>query len=453
MMNDTIAAIATGRGRAAIGIVRVSGPAVRDLACALLGELPPARRAHHCHFRAADGSSLDSGIALYSQAPATYTGEDTLELQGHGGGIVLDAVLERTLELGARTARPGEFTERAYLNGKIDLAQAEAVAALVDSTSRMAAQAAMRTLDGELSRLVNRLAESLLALRIEIEAYLDFTEEDAVVDLDRESFAGRLRTLQQQLVETLGAAQPGVRLREGVRVALAGPPNSGKSTLMNRLANRDVAITSAQPGTTRDALTERIEIGGVAVELYDLAGLREDSEDPIEQEGMRRAPKNFGTRRSHPLAHGAGGGGATAIADRSGDRRDCQQDRPQRRRRGPAAAAGAGRQRRQRGRGQDSPVGPEGHWHRRVAGPPAPAFCCGRGGAKGPSWPAAATLKPSRRFSGNWKKPRKSLATNGHRELVAERLRLAHEALGSITGAVRPDDLLGEIFAAFCIGK
>ena len=382
-MNDTIAAIATARGRAAIGIVRVSGPAVPDIARGLLGEVPPARRAHHCRFKAKDGSSLDSGLALYSPAPATYTGEDTLELQGHGGGIVLDAVLERTLELGARAARPGEFTERAYLNGKIDLAQAEAVAAVIDSTSRAAAQAALRTLDGELSRLVDGLAAALLALRVEIEAHLDFTDEDAVVDLDRDSFAERLQQLRQQLAATLAAAQPGVRLREGVRVALAGPPNSGKSTLMNRLAGREVAITSAQPGTTRDSLSETVEIGGVAVELHDLAGLRDGSEDPIEREGMKRARELL--RRVDrilwlteqeggmppPLQTEAAIDVIVNKIDLSGAEASLQPLRGQ--------GGGKGRER----RGEDPAVGPDRPRRRRVAQPSAPAFRRGRGGRRG----------------------------------------------------------------------
>ena len=452
MTNDTIAAIATARGRAAIGIVRVSGPAVAAIARGLLGELPPARRARHCHFKAQDGSSLDSGIALYSRAPATYTGEDTLELQGHGGGIVLDAVLERVLELGARAARPGEFTERAYLNGKIDLAQAEAVAAVIDSTSRAAARAALRTLDGELSRLVDGLAAALLALRVEIEAHLDFTDEDAVVDLDRDSFAQRLRELRQQLAAALAAAQPGVRLREGVRIALAGPPNSGKSTLMNRLAGRDVAITSAQPGTTRDALSETVEIGGVAVELHDLAGLRDGSEDPIEREGMRRARELL--RRVDrilwlteeeggeppPLQTEAAIDVIVNKIDLSGAAAGLQ----------PRAGQGDGE-----GRGGEVRIHlsaltgsgiEELHGHLRRL------FAVAEGG-EGVFMARRRHLEALKEAQRQLQEGLNELVGQRPPELAAERLRLAHEALGSITGAVRPDDLLGEIFAAFCIGK
>jgi tRNA modification GTPase len=285
--DETIAAIATPPGRGGIGIVRLSGPRVQQIATSIAGRLPQARRAELVTFTAADGSEIDRGLALYFPAPHSFTGEHVLELHAHGGPVVLGLLLERVLELGARAAQPGEFTLRAYLNDKIDLAQAEAVADLIDAYSAQAARAALRTLEGELSDGVRGLCESTMDLRARIEAAIDFPEEE--IDFLADPVIGdRLRVLRDRCDELLRAAGQGRLLHDGMHVVIAGPPNAGKSSLLNRLAGYDAAIVTDVPGTTRDVLRERIHIEGMPVHVVDTAGLRE-SADRIEQEGVRRA--------------------------------------------------------------------------------------------------------------------------------------------------------------------
>ncbi len=285
---DTIVAVATAPGRGGIGIVRLSGPKVPELAAVLLGELPPARRATLGAFKAADGAVIDAGIALFFPGPKSYTGEHVLELHGHGGPIVLEALVQRALELGARRARPGEFTERAFLNDKIDLAQAEAVADLIDAGSREAARAAMRSLQGEFSAMVAGLTEAVIDLRTYVEAAIDFPEEE-VDFLGDAALAERLESVRGHLDAVEQAARQGRVLRDGMTVVIAGPPNAGKSSLLNRLAGYDAAIVTPIAGTTRDVLRERIDIDGMPLHVLDTAGLREATEDAIEQEGIRRA--------------------------------------------------------------------------------------------------------------------------------------------------------------------
>jgi tRNA modification GTPase len=284
---DTIAAIATPPGKGGIGIVRVSGPRVPSLIERYFERPLPPRRAELQPFRDRDGEILDRGIAIFFEAPHSYTGEHVLELQAHGGPVVLSLILRRMLELGARQARPGEFTERAFLNDKMDLAQAEAVIDLIDSSSEQAARAAARSLQGAFSQTVQELKERLIRLRMHIEAALDFPEEEIDFLADAELVA-RMRELRQRLGEVRQSLRVGRLLKDGLNVLILGRPNAGKSSLLNRLAGREAAIVTEIAGTTRDVLREHIHIDGVPLHIIDTAGLRE-SEDPVEREGVRRA--------------------------------------------------------------------------------------------------------------------------------------------------------------------
>jgi tRNA modification GTPase len=261
---------------------------VPEMAAVLLGDLPPPRRATFARWQDADGELLDLGLAIYFPAPHSFTGEHVLELHGHGGDVVVEALIERVVQLGARRARAGEFSERAFLNDKIDLAQAEAIADLIDAGSRRAAQAAMRSLQGEFSARVNATRDALTSLRVYVEAAIDFPEEE-IDFLASTELRERLADVQQRLTSVLRAAEQGAILTRGLTVAIAGRPNAGKSTLMNALAGQDVAIVTPVAGTTRDLLRQRVEIAGVAVELIDTAGLRDSDGDAIEAEGIRRA--------------------------------------------------------------------------------------------------------------------------------------------------------------------
>lgn len=284
---DTIAAIATPAGRGGIGIVRVSGPAVPAITTALFGEPPVPRQATLRSFTDADGTQLDSGIVLFFPAPQSFTGEDVLELHGHGGAVVTSLLLKRVCELGARLARPGEFSERAFLNDKLDLAQAEAIADLIDSGSEQAARAAMRSLRGEFSARVHELVEALIAVRTYVEAAIDFPDEELDF-LSDGKVAECLASIRRQFNTLSAAAMQGSLLREGMSVVIVGRPNAGKSSLLNRLAGHDAAIVTEIPGTTRDLLREQINLDGLPVHVIDTAGLR-DSGDVVEQEGVRRA--------------------------------------------------------------------------------------------------------------------------------------------------------------------
>jgi len=267
--------------------VRLSGADITHFSQAITGKSLLPRQVTYSKFLAADGEILDEGVAIYFPAPASFTGEHVLELQGHGGPIILDALVKRCVELGARPARPGEFSERAFLNDKLDLAQAEAIADLIDASSMQAARSAVRSLQGDFSRLINELVEKMINIRIYVEAAIDFPEEE-IDFLADQRLADNLANLRQDLAATLNKAQQGSLLRDGMTVVLAGKPNAGKSSLLNALAGREAAIVTPQAGTTRDVLRETINLDGMPLHIVDTAGLR-DSEDMVEQEGIRRA--------------------------------------------------------------------------------------------------------------------------------------------------------------------
>ncbi|VAW66020.1 tRNA-5-carboxymethylaminomethyl-2-thiouridine(34)synthesis protein MnmE [hydrothermal vent metagenome] len=284
---ETIAAIATAPGRGGVGIVRVSGSKSSDIADKILGKTPKVRTAEYLSFRDKKGEIIDTGIALYFQNPHSFTGEDILELQAHGGPVVLDMILKRVLELGARPARAGEFSEQAFLNDKMDLAQAEAVADLIEAESAEAAKAAVRSLQGEFSDNIHQLVNRLIELRLYVEASLDFPEEE-IDFLSDGKVEAKLSLIEIALAAVFKSARQGSLLREGMTLVIAGRPNAGKSSLLNQLAGRESAIVTDIPGTTRDVLREHIQIDGLPLHVIDTAGLRE-SADPVEQEGIRRA--------------------------------------------------------------------------------------------------------------------------------------------------------------------
>jgi tRNA modification GTPase len=288
---DTIAAIATPPGRGGIGVLRISGQRVRDIALALCGSLPQPRQASLRTFRDHDHAPLDHGLLIFFPGPASFTGEDVLEVHAHGGQVLMDLLLARTLQLGARLAQPGEFSQRAFLNDKLDLVQAEAIADLIDSGSAQAARAAMRSLQGEFSTRVHTLLAALIEARIYIEAAIDFPEEEVDFLADGE-VRTRLDHLAVLVADILANAQQGALLRDGMTVVIAGKPNAGKSSLLNALAGYDAAIVTPIPGTTRDVLRERIAIDGMPLHIIDTAGLR-DTHDPVETEGIKRAHREM----------------------------------------------------------------------------------------------------------------------------------------------------------------
>lgn len=434
---DTIAAIATPPGKGGIGIVRISGPAVPQLARALIGRLPEPRQATQCEIRSANGELLDQGIALYFAAPQTYTGEPVLELQGHGGPVVMHAVLGAALDAGARLAEPGEFTRRAFLNGKLDLAQAEAVADLIDAASREAARSALRSLGGEFSAAITALVAQLTELRALTEAMLDFPEED-VDSLHRKDAEARLAKLRAALDEVLARSRQGSLLRSGVHVVIAGRPNVGKSSLLNRLAGEERAIVAAVPGTTRDALRESIQIEGVPLVIVDTAGLHA-SVDEVEQLGMQRARSEL------------------ERADVVLVVLDALDPRP------PAETLPAGAKRITVVNKIDLLAGaPAGKRDDAVqvsakTGAGLDALRAALLEAAGWSSRGESVFLARERHLRALEEARGHLAAAAAQEaqweFFAEELRLAQEALGSITGRVSADDLLGEIFARFCIGK
>lgn len=446
---DTIVAVATPPGRGAVGILRLSGPAAFACAERLCGALPPPRQAGLRRFRDGDGTVIDQGLALAFPGPQSYTGEDVVELQGHGGPVVLDLLLRAALASGARQARPGEFSERAFLNGRLDLAQAEAVADLIHAASAQAARAATRSLEGELSRRVEAIAAELTALRVFVEGALDFSDED--IDwLGDAALHARLAALQAHLQGLLAEAARGRRLRDGLVVTLTGRPNVGKSTLLNALAGADVAIVTEIAGTTRDPLREHLDLDGLPVTVIDTAGLRE-SQDPVEQEGIRRAHRALAQAE---LA-------LFLLDDREGltaeDRTLLAQLPPAL----PVLLLHNKCDLSGRAPGRELI---DGRVHLRLAAAPGQGLellraelleFAGLSAARGESLFSARTrhVEALQRTAAAVHDAAQRLREGVLPELAAEELRQAQEALGAITGRVSTEDLLGHIFASFCIGK
>ncbi len=440
---DTIAAVATAPGRGGVGVIRVSGPAAEGVAKALLGRLPQARYATLAEFKDAQGQPIDQGLALYFPAPHSYTGESVLELHGHGGPAVLQALLARCLELGARLAEPGEFTRRAYLNGKLDLAQAEAVADLIDAASAEAARAAARSLMGAFSQHVHALQASLTELRMRVEATIDFPEEEDVVAVETARVQAGLEQTLADLERVLASAEQGALLREGVHVALIGQPNVGKSSLLNALAGEEVAIVTEIAGTTRDAIRQAVDITGVPFWLVDTAGLRE-TDDPVEKLGIARtwaAVEKAGIALLLvDAAHGIGPAELAIIA-----------------RLPPGIARLTVHNKIDLGREAPRVEDDGAVWVSAKTG--AGMDLLRQALLRLAGWQPAgegaylARRRHLRALADTRRHLRAALELAGQLELQAEELRLAQEALGAITGEHTPDDLLGEIFSRFCVGK
>lgn len=440
----TIAAVATAPGRGGIGVVRISGADLRPLAQAMLGRVPKPRQASRATFLDGGGRSIDDGLALYFPAPHSYTGEDVLELHGHGGPVVLHMLLSRCLELGARPAEPGEFTRRAFMNDKLDLAQAEAVADVIDAASEAAVRCALRSLRGEFSRVIEDLVRQLVELRMLVEATLDFPEED-IDATDRADARGRLEKLSAHVERALEQAQAGSALRSGLSVVLAGQPNVGKSSLLNLLAGEDLAIVTALPGTTRDSVRQAIQIEGVPINVIDTAGLR-DTRDEVEAIGIERTWEALERADLVLLVVDARAGvGARdeAILARLPARLDRitvfnKIDLAAAQAHDPVSRGASLRLSAKTGQG----LGELRHALLAAAG-----------------WqPGGEDVFMAReRHLSALNRARDHLANAALQfdrpELFAEDLRLAQRELNSITGEFSADDLLGEIFSRFCIGK
>jgi tRNA modification GTPase len=443
--NDTIAAIATASGAGGIGIVRVSGPLSKQIAAQILGSCPPPRYAAYLDFKQANNDLIDRGIAIYYQSPNSYTGEDVLELQGHGGTALMQILLARCIELGARQATPGEFTHRAYLNDKLDLAQAEAVADVINAATTEAAKSAVRSLTGEFSAAINTLLAELINLRMYVEACLDFPEEE-IDFITQGRVAEKLAANQLALDNIFNKAKQGVLLRDGINVVLIGQPNVGKSSLMNALSGEEIAIVTPIAGTTRDSIKSEIQINGVPLHVIDTAGLR-DTEDEVEKIGIAR------TYRATESAHVA-----LLLID---------------------AAHGIGDQ--EKSILQRLPKEIVKIWvHNKIDVSKEEAkiiendnevhvYLSAKTGTGltllkdhllklvGYQYNSEGVFMARARHLSALASVKNHLEIADQQlnsaELVAEELRLAQLALSSITGEFTPDDLLGEIFSKFCIGK
>jgi len=443
--SDVIAAIATAQGRAGIGIVRISGKDLKPIASQLLEKIPAPRVATRTSFRSRDGEPIDDGIALYFPAPASYTGEDVLELQGHGGPVVLQMLLRRCVELGARLAEPGEFTRRAFLNDKIDLAQAEGVADLIEAATEAAARCALRSLRGEFSAVIEGLAKQLVELRMLVEATLDFPEEEIDAS-DREHADKRIGELRGDLARALERGRQGSVLRSGLQVVLAGQPNVGKSSLLNRLAGEELAIVTEIPGTTRDAVRQTIQIEGVPMNIIDTAGLR-DTADKVEAIGIARTWDAIGKADVLLLIvdarTGIGAADRAIVARLPGklnsvtvfNKIDLTGEAP---------------------RSEEGAGGPRVHVSARTGeGIDALrrallALAGWQSSGEDVFMARARHLAALERVAGALEQAQQAMA---HSELFAEELRIAQRELNTITGEFTADDLLGEIFSRFCIGK
>lgn len=446
---DTIVAVATAPGRGGVGVVRISGKQSADIVTAICGKLPKPRYAKFTHFRDADNGVIDEGIVLYFPGPASFTGEDVVELQGHGSPLVMDRLCQRAVELGARMARPGEFSERAFLNNKMDLAQAEAVADLIESSTEQAAKSAMRSLQGDFSNRINDFLQELTHLRMFVEASIDFSDEE--IDFLAEAQVDKqLQSLLKTLDGIAGSAKQGRLLREGISVVLAGQPNAGKSSLHNQLAGHDAAIVTDVAGTTRDVLREQIHLGGLPLRISDTAGLHDATNDIVELEGIRRTQNEL-AQADHILLLIDDSKGLTELdrkilaelpenkpltiirnkIDKSGHQTELTEEEGY-----PtlylSAKSGDGLELLQQ------------HLYQAVGFHPE----------------EEGVFIARRRHLDALVRARQSIVNGydclsgmGAGELLAEELRLAQQALGEITGTFTTEDLLDHIFSSFCIGK
>jgi tRNA modification GTPase len=446
---DTIAAVATPPGTGGVGIVRVSGSRVAEIAVAVLQSQPRPRYATLSPFRDVKGAIVDHGLALYFPAPHSYTGEDVLELHGHGGPVVLDLLLQSVLAAGARPARPGEFTERAYLNAKLDLAQAEAVADLIESASAHAAHAALRSFEGVFSRRIQDINETLVNLRLHIEAALDFPEEE-IDFLAEPSLLAHSRQLSASINDLLADTRQGQLLHDGMTIVLAGRPNAGKSSLLNLLAQRDSAIVSPIPGTTRDILREHIQIDGLPLHILDTAGLRE-SGDAVESEGVRRARAAMQQADRVLLivddSSETSEGVSELVAELPPDVQVTLV-------RNKVDISG-----RTSGLHPATDSGVAEVALSAKSGEGIEALRAHLKQCMGYQSAGEGTFSARRRHLEALNQARTHIEAASAQlaerkgELAAEELRRAQEALGEITGEFTSDDLLGRIFASFCIGK
>jgi tRNA modification GTPase len=443
---ETIAAIATAPGSGGIGVVRVSGSASQDIARGVLGICPSPRHAAYLPFMDADDSLIDRGIAIYYPAPHSYTGEDVLELQAHGGAVLMQLLLARCIALGARQAEPGEFTRRAYLNDKLDLVQAEAVADVIEAATVEAVLSAARSLSGEFSQHIHRLLDRLIDLRMYVEACLDFPEEEEINFISQGRVAEKLAGITANLQDVFSGARQGNLLREGIQVVMVGQPNVGKSSLLNQLAGEEVAIVTRVAGTTRDTIKSMIQINGVPLHLIDTAGLRE-TVDEVEQQGIARTWQALENAHAALLlvdaAHGITAAEKSILARLRPNlpkvwvhnKIDLVDEPPKRAQHGGethislSAKTGAGIQ---------------------LLRTELLKIVGWQPSGEGIFMARARHLAALRKVEANLSKAAQWL---DQPELLAEELRLAQESLNTITGEFTPDNLLGEIFSRFCIGK
>lgn len=442
---DTIAAIATASGAGGIGIVRVSGPLSQNIAQAVLGHCPPPRYAAYLDFKDGDGQLIDRGIAIYYPNPHSYTGEDVLELQAHGGTALMQILLARCIALGARQAAPGEFTRRAYLNDKLDLAQAEAVADVINAATQEAARSAVRSLSGAFSSAIHTLLAQLTELRMYVEACLDFPEEE-IDFISQGRVAEKIAQIQESLAQVFNQAKQGALLRDGIQVVLIGQPNVGKSSLMNALSGEEVAIVTPIAGTTRDTIKSAIQINGVPLHVIDTAGLRE-TEDEVEKFGIARTWRATETANIALLLLDATHGiteTEKSILDRLPqeiakiwvhNKIDVSQEPPR----------------------HDQIHGEHHIYLSAKTGlgldllkSQLLAFAGYRAMGEGVFMARARHLNALENVQAHLST---AISQMHSAELVAEELRLAQTSLSTITGEFTPDDLLGEIFSKFCIGK
>jgi tRNA modification GTPase len=449
---DTIAAQATAPGKGGVGIIRVSGPGCVKIAETLLKLVPKPRYAHYGDFFSRDGNVIDQGIALYFPGPNSFTGEDVLEFQAHGGPVVMDFILQNVIALGARTARPGEFSERAFLNDKLDLAQAEAISDLINSTSAQAARCALRSLQGEFSKRIHKLVERLIQLRIYVEAAIDFPEEEIDFLADGKVQSDLIH-IMQDLMDVQKEAHQGSLMREGMNVVIAGKPNAGKSSLLNALAGRETAIVTDIAGTTRDVLREHIHIDGMPLHIIDTAGLR-DAPDKVEQIGINRAWEEIHKAdrilmvvdSSETLAHTPEEIWPEFVAKLTHtshitvirNKIDLQAEKPELISNSEYSLISISAK-----QGQGIDLLRE---HLKA--------CMGFSSTtEGGFMARRRHLDALERAQQQLEKGLEQLQDFSAGELLAEDLRAAQQSLGEITGEFTPDDLLGRIFSSFCIGK